>query len=60
MAPSPLVGIKPMMASNAVLTETENEHQFSETSWGRNWVGVEAGKGRCCSSSWFGLGAELG
>lgn len=33
MAPSPLVGINPMMASKAVLTETESEHPFSERSW---------------------------
>jgi hypothetical protein len=41
MAPSPLVGINPMMASKAVLTETESEHPFS----GRSWVGAEQARG---------------
>ena len=37
MAPSPFVGINPMMANNAVLTEIKSKHQ-SKLLCKRNWV----------------------
>lgn len=37
MAPSPFVGINPMMASNAVLTEIKSKHQ-SKLFCKRKWV----------------------
>ena len=37
MAPSPFVGINPMMASNAVLTEIKGKHK-SKLFCKRNWV----------------------
>ena len=43
MAPSPFVGINPMMANNAVLTEIKSKHQ-SEVLCKRNWVYSEKEK----------------